>query len=90
MPFWQRRFYDFIVWSGRKLREKLEYMHRNPVERKLVGQSKDWPWSSWSHYEKGEKGLIRIDDLHQKEERQGGERKVYPRTLTTQRVRHPR
>ncbi|MGH9670814.1 MAG: REP-associated tyrosine transposase [Terriglobales bacterium] len=27
--FWQRRFYDFNVWSKRKRAEKLRYMHRN-------------------------------------------------------------
>ena len=61
--FWQRRFYDFNVWSSKKLREKLDYMHANPIERGLVSHAKDWPWSSWSHYEKGERGLIRIDTL---------------------------
>ena len=59
--FWQRRFYDFNVWTGRKLTEKLEYMHMNPVNRKLVSHPKDWPWSSWSYYATGEKGLIGID-----------------------------
>ena len=62
--FWQRRFYDFNVWSEKKLKEKLHYMHRNPVERKLVQHPKDWPWSSWSFYAKGEQGLIRIDELN--------------------------
>jgi putative transposase len=33
---WQRRFYDFNVWSARKRIEKLRYMHRNPVNRGLV------------------------------------------------------
>jgi hypothetical protein len=61
--FWQRRFYDLHVWSEKKLREKLDYMHRNPVQRKLVLHPKEWAWSSWSHYEKGEIGLIRIDAL---------------------------
>ena len=61
--FWQRRFYDFDVWSENKLREKLNYMRRNPLERKLVLHPKDWPWSSWTHYVKGEKGLIAIDSL---------------------------
>ncbi|HEV2386401.1 MAG TPA: transposase [Candidatus Acidoferrales bacterium] len=61
--FWQRRFYDFNVWSEKKLKEKLDYMHLNPVERKLAGHPKDWPWSSWSFYEKGEEGLIRIDPV---------------------------
>jgi putative transposase len=61
--FWQRRFYDFNVWSSKKVREKLEYMHANPVKRKLVMHPKDWPWSSWSYYAKGDEGLIRIDPV---------------------------
>jgi putative transposase len=63
--FWQRRFYDFNVWSGKKLKEKLDYIHANPVQRRLVAHPKDWPWSSWSHYAKGELGLIRIDGLQE-------------------------
>jgi len=59
--FWQRRFYDFNVWSRGKRKEKLNYMHANPVIRGLVKHPKDWPWSSWSFYEGGEEGLIRID-----------------------------
>ena len=59
--FWQRRFYDFNVWSEKKVKEKLEYMHANPVNRKLVPHPKEWPWSSWSHYANGEKALIGID-----------------------------
>jgi putative transposase len=66
--FWQRRFYDFNVWSAEKLKEKLEYMHANPMKRKLVVRPKDWPWSSWSYYAKGEKGLIRIDSLDETEQ----------------------
>ena len=63
--FWQRRFYDFNVWSAKKLREKLDYMHANPVKRKLVAHPKDWRWSSWSYYEKGEDGLIAIDSIEE-------------------------
>src|SRR5271166_2872410 len=33
---WQKRFYDFNVWTERKRIEKLRYMHRNPVTRGLV------------------------------------------------------
>jgi putative transposase len=61
--FWQRRFYDFNVWSEKKFREKLEYMHANPVKRGLVVHPKDWPWSSWGQYALGETGLIRVDSL---------------------------
>ena len=63
LAFWQRRFYDFNVWTEKKLREKLIYMHHNPLKRKLVSHPRDWPWSSWSFYEKGERGMIRIDVL---------------------------
>jgi len=59
--FWQRRFYDFNVWSRGKVQEKLNYMHANPVARRLVKHPKNWPWSSWSNHERGEEGLIHLD-----------------------------
>jgi len=58
--FWQRRFYDFNVWSEKKLKEKLLHLHRNPVQRKLVQHPKDWPWSSWSFYAHSA-GMIAVD-----------------------------
>ncbi|MGB6833661.1 MAG: hypothetical protein WBE24_09395, partial [Candidatus Acidiferrum sp.] len=59
--FWQPRFYDFNVYSARKIREKLEYMHANPVKRGLVRNPGEWAWSSFLPHEKGEGGLVRID-----------------------------
>lgn len=61
--FWQPRFYDFNVYSHKKKKEKLDYMHANPVIRGLVNHPRDWPWSSFSFYAKDEKGLIRIDPV---------------------------
>jgi putative transposase len=49
-PFWQRRFYDFNVWSDKKKYEKLNYIHFNPVKRGLVKHPKDWKWSSFGFY----------------------------------------
>jgi hypothetical protein len=49
-PFWQPRYYDFNVRTERKRVEKLRYLHRNPVKRRLVTSSEDWPWSSFRHY----------------------------------------
>ena len=60
--FWQRRFYDFNVWSQRKEVEKLKYMHRNPVVRGLVEKREDWRWSSYRSYAYSEDGLVRIND----------------------------
>ena len=61
--FWQPRFYDFNVYSRAKKREKLEYMHGNPVKRGLVRNSGAWIWSSFLFYEKGEPGLVPIDPV---------------------------
>ena len=48
--FWQTRYFDFNVYSEVKLREKLDYMHLNPVRRGLVGRAVDWIWSSARWY----------------------------------------
>ena len=59
--FWQKRYYDFNVFSDRKRIEKLRYMHRNPVKRGLVDKPEDWNWSSYRHYLTGIEGVIEIE-----------------------------
>ena len=59
---WQRRFYDFNVWSKRKRIEKLKYMHRNPVTRGLVESPEQWAWSSYRAYAYGELGIVKLND----------------------------
>jgi len=49
-PIWQPRFYNFNVFSGSKAREKLEYMHNNPVKNGLVKQAEDWAYGSARWY----------------------------------------
>jgi putative transposase len=58
---WQARFYDFNVYSEGKKKEKLNYMHANPVIRGLVKHPRDWRWSSWGFYQRGEGGLVAIN-----------------------------
>ena len=53
---WQKRFYDFNLWSQRKRIEKLRYMPRNPVRRGLVASPELWRWSSFRAYFFGEAG----------------------------------
>ncbi len=62
-PFWQRRYYDFNVFSEEKRIEKLRYMHRNPVVRGLVAKPEDWPWSSFRHYATGSEGTVQIESF---------------------------
>lgn len=59
--FWQARFYDFNVYSRKKIIEKLRYMHRNPVKRGLVESPEQWAWSSYRQYWLGEEGPVKIE-----------------------------
>ncbi len=61
--FWQRRFYDFNVWSQKKKVEKIAYMHTNPVKRGLVAHPKDWPWSSYAFYAERGEILVNLDPV---------------------------
>ena len=57
---WQRRFYDFNVFTHEKQTEKLLYMHENPVKRGLVVSAEDWKWSSATFHSSGEQGTVKI------------------------------
>jgi len=59
---WQRRFYDFVVFTHRKRVEKLRYMHRNPVKRGLVLEPQQWQWSSYRHYAYDQRGPVLVNE----------------------------
>ena len=59
---WQRRFYDFVVYSEHKRVEKLRYMHQNPVKRGLVLEPEQWRWSSFRFYTYGERGPVLVNE----------------------------
>lgn len=49
--FWQRGGgYDRNVWSPRYVWETIDYIHANPVRRRLCDRDIDWKWSSASAY----------------------------------------
>jgi len=57
--FWQRGGgYDRNICTPEELREKLEYIHKNPVARGLCDAPFQWRWSSASFYERGELGPV--------------------------------
>jgi len=60
-PFWQRRYYDFNVWSEQKLYEKMQHIHQNPVRRGLVERAEDWKWSSFRHIASGDEGIVEVE-----------------------------
>jgi len=60
---WQRRFYPFGIYSEEKRLEKLNYMHANPVKRRLVDSPDLWPWSSFRFYHLGDDSILKIDRM---------------------------
>jgi putative transposase len=60
-PFWQKRYYDFNVWTDRKIVQKRQYIHRNPVSRGLVSAPEEWKWSSFHHLWKGDIGSVEVE-----------------------------
>ena len=49
-PFWQRQFWDRFVRHAKEFRERLDYMHVNPVRKGLVKRPEDWRWSSYNNF----------------------------------------
>lgn len=58
---WQDSYWDKNVYTERFLRQKLNYIHRNPLRSGLVEQPADYPFSSFQNYEFGQEWLIEID-----------------------------
>ena len=65
-PFWQKRYYDRNESEQKEFIEKLKYIHRNPVQRRLVDRPEDWKWSSYRHYACGENCGVQIESWRNK------------------------
>jgi putative transposase len=62
-PIWQERYFDTIIRRVYNFWEKLEYIHRNPVEAGLVTEPEEWHWSSYRQYVKKGEGLVALDSV---------------------------
>ncbi len=49
-PLWQHQFWDRFVRSPKEFSERLEYMHLNPLRRRLVTAPEEWRWSSYNNF----------------------------------------
>ena len=58
---WQDSYWDVNVYSERFLRQKLNYVHRNPVRAGLAETPEEYVYSSYRNYVNGEDWLIEID-----------------------------
>jgi len=58
--FWQEGSHAEMVFSDTVMREKLDYIHQNPVKRGYVDLPEHWRYSSARNYG-GQAGMIEID-----------------------------
>ena len=61
--FWQRGGgYDRNIFSPEELHEKIQYIHNNPVRRKMVSHATDYRWSSAADYAHIREGPLPVDN----------------------------
>jgi len=60
--FWQEGVHAELIQSDEMMRQKIEYIHQNPVKRGYVEQAEHWRYSSARDYG-GETGLINVCKL---------------------------
>ena len=77
------RGYDRNIFTEGELHEKLDYCHKNPITRGLVGYAADWKWSSYRFYEfgPGKPGLGPADGLERVPANQMVKVAVFPKTF---------
>ena len=44
--FWQEDYFDTKIRDAAHLAHAIRYVEQNPTKAKLVGDPRDWPWSS--------------------------------------------
>jgi putative transposase len=60
-PIWQPGYHDFNIYSEEKLREKVDYMHNNPVRAGLVESPEHWKYSSARFHLDGKSVAVPIE-----------------------------
>lgn len=61
--FWQEGFYPKEILNDEELKQKIEYIHYNPVKKSYCSEAKEWKYSSAKFYESGEDGIIFIERI---------------------------
>ncbi|GFO62977.1 transposase [Geomonas paludis] len=59
---WQEGFHPQVISFEEMYRQKLDYVHSNPVRRGLVSSPEHWVYSSASNYFQGA-GIIDVDQI---------------------------
>ena len=58
--FWIQNNHPIQLSSTEMMKQRIEYIHNNPVEAGFVNEAQDWKWSSAYDYCGGTQGLIEL------------------------------
>ncbi len=58
---WQDSFWEQFIYTEKFLKQKLDYIHMNPVRAGIVESAADYPYSSYRNYYLNDNTLIEID-----------------------------
>jgi REP element-mobilizing transposase RayT len=58
---WEHRFDCFVVTNEDALRQKIQYIHFNPVRKGFVENPTEWKWSSARDYEGASNSRVTVD-----------------------------
>ena len=59
---WQESFKSLALWSNWMIWQKINYIHANPVRKRLVQSAGDYEWSSFrSFYDQDTDPLLQVD-----------------------------
>lgn len=59
--FWQQHNKPIELWSGKVMKQKINYIHNNPVESGFVTDPIDWKYSSARNYAEDDT-ILKIDN----------------------------
>ena len=60
---WQRENYPEVIISEKFLRQKVNYIYKNPVKKEYVVNIEDWKYSSARNKILNDNSIIELDDL---------------------------
>lgn len=58
---WREGYHPVAIHTQRFFRQKLDYLHDNPVRKGYVRRAEDWQYSSAADYIAGEPGVLALD-----------------------------
>lgn len=57
---WQKKVRSIDLWSSKFIRQKLRYLHLNPIRASLCNHPVEWTWSSYKAYLPGRENEVPI------------------------------